>query len=108
MGVQQLQKYDGKVEDVPAQWVIDGSLAEGGPVTVNMGGEKTWAGTVTEMLYQQILWIGLSPLSGADINHRTATRPANHLLLLILLLTRNCANLGKKRREKRELKKIVS
>jgi hypothetical protein len=28
MGVQQLQKYDGKVEDVPAQWVIDGSLAD--------------------------------------------------------------------------------
>ena len=52
-GCNNFKKYDGKVEDVPAQWVIDGSLAEGGQVTVNIGGGKTWAGTVTEILYQQ-------------------------------------------------------
>ena len=40
--------------EVPAQWVIDGpSLAEGGPVTVNVRGGKNWAGTVTEIFYQQ-------------------------------------------------------
>jgi hypothetical protein len=69
MGVQQLQKYDGKVEDVPAQWVIDGSLAKGGPVTVNIGGGKTCVSD-GEIFISKILWIGLSPLSGADINHR--------------------------------------
>ena len=47
------KKYDGKVEDVPAQWVVDGSLTVGRIVTVNVGGEKTWAGTVMELLYRQ-------------------------------------------------------
>ena len=47
------KKYDGKVEDVPAQWVVDGSLTVGRTVTVNVGVERTWAGTVMELMYRQ-------------------------------------------------------
>ena len=47
------KKYDGKVEDVPAQWVTDGSVAVGGTVRVNVEEGRTWAGTVIELFYQQ-------------------------------------------------------
>lgn len=47
------KKYDGKVEDVPAHWVTDGSLAVGGIATVNVGGGRSWAGRVIEVFYQE-------------------------------------------------------
>ena len=55
-GSNDFKTYDRKVEeveDVPAQWVVDGSLTVGRIVTVNVGGERTWAGTVMELMYRQ-------------------------------------------------------
>jgi hypothetical protein len=47
------KKYDGKIEDVPAQWVTGGSVAVGEVVTVSIKGGKSWNGTVIEVFYQK-------------------------------------------------------
>ena len=52
-GRQQHKKYDGKTEDVLAEWVMDGKLAAGSTVAVNVGGGRTWTGTVTGSFYKK-------------------------------------------------------
>ena len=49
------KKYDRNVKDVRAPWVINWSLAVGHIVTVNVEGERNWAGTVMELFYWQNL-----------------------------------------------------
>jgi hypothetical protein len=53
LGRQQLKKYDGKTEDMLAEWVMDGKLAAGSTVAVNVGGGGTWTGTVTGSFYKK-------------------------------------------------------
>lgn len=52
-GCNDSKKYDGKVEDVPSPWVTEGTLTVGGTVTIDVGGEKQWSGTVLEIFYEK-------------------------------------------------------
>lgn len=48
------KKYDGKVEDVPVEWVMDPEmLVVGNTVAVNVGGGRTWSGVVVKLFHQQ-------------------------------------------------------
>ena len=55
-GANRSRKYDGKVEDIPAEWVVGSEkLGIGKTVDVKVGGGCTWTGVIVEFSHHKNL-----------------------------------------------------